>query len=87
MLELNKSELPIGTLPRWDVILADDIDALEGIPRNSAEKERVRDVSLSEAFRLATKNKGFLQFILACICVAICYPMGAIIRLVRYATK
>lgn len=40
-------------------------------------------LTIGKGFRLATQGKGFLQFILACICVAVCVPIGIMWRLAK----
>ena len=43
-------------------------------------EEAGKELTIKEAFRFATKGKSFPQFILACICVVVCYPIGICLR-------
>ena len=46
-------------------------------------EENGEEFTTKRAFRLATKGKDFLQFIVACICMAVCVPIGICWRLIR----
>jgi len=41
------------------------------------------EMTIREGFKQATEGKGFLQYILACICVAVCFPLGMLLGLVK----
>jgi len=49
--------------------------------------ERIMGETISDAFRQATKDKGIFQYILACICVAVCFPIGICWGLIKICQK
>ena len=42
-----------------------------------------KEFSLGVAFKYATEGKGILQYIFACICIAVCFPIGIAKALLR----